>query len=100
MNSLLQPVFSASHTGVYARQPLQPFVGRWPDVPVLILFGDNDWLKPFGDAADLFMAAVDASRSREQPQQSALIITPHAGHHLYMDNAAHFNAAVNRLHHE
>eukprot|EP00729_Bicosta_minor_P014824 gene14824-11558_t len=61
---------------------------------MLTLFGDSDWLRPHNQGADKFVAAC----RNAGVGQSTLETTANAGHHLYMDNAASFNAAVSRLH--
>lgn len=101
MNSLLQPVFHAGQRdrGVFARQPLSP---RAVDLagagPLLVLFGDRDWLRPPGDGAERFVEAAQAAGVGAGVGGARLATTPDAGHHLYLDNAPHFNRAVNELH--
>ena len=91
MNSLLQPILAADgHAGVYARRP----VGKLPrDVPVSVLFGDNDWLRPHNSGAERFVAAANGAGV-----QATLGTTDRAGHHLYMDNSESFNRVVTQLH--
>ena len=80
--------------GVFARQPLQPRLASLPkSAPVLILFGDHDWLRPAGNGAEAFADAARASGVKSVTLET----TEKAGHHLYLDNPDSFNAAVNRL---
>ena len=101
MNSLLRPVFNAGqrNNGVFARQPL---ISRAIDLalvgPLLVLYGDQDWLRPPGNGADLFVEAARAAGVGAGVGGAQLSTTPGAGHHLYLDNAMHFNQAVNELH--
>ena len=54
MNSLLRPVFSPTHRGVYARQPVEVTVNLLPQqTPMLALFGDVDWLAPTPHAVEV-----------------------------------------------
>ena len=85
------------HAGVFAREPLLARVGDLPKgAPLLILFGDRDWIRPPAGGAEAFVAGVRAVVGRSGPCTLATI--PCAGHHLYLDNAPHFNATVNGLH--
>ncbi len=99
MNSLLVPIFApaagaAGRGGVFARQPIQPRVHLLPmDAPVLVLFGDADWLRPPADGAEAFVEAA-----RHAGCSAYLRTIPNAGHHLYLDNSSVFNGLVNQLH--
>ena len=93
MNSLLEPLVSRSgERGVYAREPLGPQLPRLaPEVPVLLLFGDNDWL------ANPRHAEVAAGVRAVPGGVCELDVVPHAGHHLYLDNPDFFNERVQRF---
>ena len=60
--------------------------------PVLVMFGDHDWLCPPPDDLVRFMTAAKAAGKSIQ-----FGVVPNAGHHLYLDNSPHFNEMVNRL---
>jgi pimeloyl-ACP methyl ester carboxylesterase len=104
MNSLLKPIVSKAGgdittTAVYAREPVTPAVfvkafslpaspaTRTKIPPVLILYGDHDWLRFPGVSqyvSDLRAAGVDAEGK----------IVPSAGHHLYLDNTEAFHSTI------
>ena len=73
-------------TGVYAREPLEQDLCRLT-VPVLVMFGDHDWLAYPG---------VDKSIAlwRKNGVKSDHVVIPQAGHHLYNDNSPVFNNAI------
>lgn len=62
-------------------------------IPLLVLFGDSDWLRPPKEERARFVALAEAAGKPVD-----LEVVPGAGHHLYLDNAPHFNRRVNGLH--
>jgi cardiolipin-specific phospholipase len=104
--------------GAFARKPMVERidgVGRQtvakPDgttlketgVPVVLMYGENDWMDVAGglDAEERLKKArvrallenTDEEKRRENGS-AKVIIVPKAGHHLYLDNADHYNAAI------
>ncbi|KAH6685653.1 abhydrolase domain-containing protein [Plectosphaerella plurivora] len=104
--------------GAFARKPMVDRidgVGRQtiskPDgttlketgIPVVLMYGENDWMDVAGglDAEErlkqarvrALLANTDEEKRRENGS-AKVIITPKAGHHLYLDNAEHYNAAI------
>lgn len=97
LNTLLEPVFVRSsspqakrsyRSGVYAKEPLeQDLCGLGSKVPVLLVFGDDDWL--------YYPAAAESVKLwRKNHVDAELMMVSRAGHHLYLDNAKEFNAGV------
>lgn len=107
LNTLLEPIFTQAvieeeqieevearqgvrkvrtRSGVYAKDPMEKQLCDLK-VPLLLIYGDNDWLYYPTAAQSIHMwkrHGVDAE----------LKIIPNAGHHLYIDNAPHFNHSV------
>ena len=99
MNALLLPEFQRSHgTEIYARRPLLPRMlrpasegGLSCNLPVHIIFGDNDWL--YSKATE--QALLDAARNINYHHKNiSLKIAPQAGHHVYMDNADALHSVI------
>jgi cardiolipin-specific phospholipase len=72
--------------GAHARMPLVDRIAALK-IPVTFVYGDSDWMDPEG-----------GSQSVENLRQAGngkgkMFIIPHAGHHVYLDNAA----AVNKV---
>lgn len=108
LNALLEPIFlkvkddlvtSASDSnsgkprrvsrgGVYAKEPLeQEMVNLDKRIPVLVLYGDNDWL--------YYPTVEDTMRLwRSHGLNAKYITVSNAGHHLYIENSDHFNKVV------
>ncbi len=93
LNALLEPKIarpnltsSKTKTGVYARQPLEAELCNLK-MPVLMLFGDTDWLA-YPRAAD------SVAQWKKHGVNSELSIIRSAGHHLYTDNSVDFNRSV------
>lgn len=72
-------------------------------VPVVFLYGENDWM----DVAGGFAAQEKMDRERDKALETAtpeerakengsvkVVIVPKAGHHVYLDNSTFFNAAM------
>lgn len=107
MNSLLTPVSSPGAMGVFAREPLQEDLAASLDVQrLLVLFGEDDWMRPNGEASA--RVAAEALRTRQPsglgadapslgPMDAEVAIVPAAGHHLYMDNVDDFNERILRV---
>jgi pimeloyl-ACP methyl ester carboxylesterase len=80
----------------YARQSIESNIDRLPQqTTVLALFGSFDWLAPTPKEAERFANAVSSVGARV-----TLGEIPRAGHHLYLENSASFNEAVNRFQRE
>ena len=72
-------------------------------IPVVLMYGENDWMDVKGGYAAA--ESMDAARSRalksateEQRKaehgSSKVVIIKKAGHHVYLDNANHFNEVM------
>ena len=100
-------------TFVYAREPLSKRLHELPkSIPVLILFGDNDWLYNPVEIINQNIQDLQTGRgSSTSNTQSAsasyqgnnisnagiditLQVIPNAGHHIYLDNAKDFNDSI------
>lgn len=76
-------------SGVYAHSPLERAIRDElrRDIPVLMLFGDEDWL--------YFPGAPHTVRAwRESGLRAELVIVPHADHHLQITNAESVNRSI------
>eukprot|EP00301_Raphidiophrys_heterophryoidea_P005892 c12424_g2_i1.p1 GENE.c12424_g2_i1~~c12424_g2_i1.p1 ORF type:complete len:425 (-),score=89.45 c12424_g2_i1:9-1283(-) len=96
MNSLLQPVVSRSgRVGVFAREPIASSLASLGQshnkVPVLVLYGDRDWL--YHEQVE---SQVQAWRQLGGVDARVEHVTT-AGHHLYLDNHDEFNQRVLRF---
>jgi pimeloyl-ACP methyl ester carboxylesterase len=80
---------SDSGFGVYARQPLYDAVPQL-SVPVLLLFGDNDWMLPRGT----LLSRLQSHWKSQGKADVKVGIVPSAGHHLYFDNTEGFHASI------
>jgi cardiolipin-specific phospholipase len=76
---------------------------REPGLPVVFMYGDNDWMDVKGgyaakkkiDAETKRLLADASPEERSRDQASAkVVIVKNAGHHLYLDNADEFNDFV------
>ena len=77
---------SRLQSGVYAFQPVEQDLQQLK-VPLLLVYGDNDWLRYPG-------AEQSVEMWRSAGVRAQLVIVPSAGHHLYLDNHQHFNRVV------
>lgn len=77
--------------GVFAKRPLEKEMANHPfasmSKPVLILYGDNDWLK--FDGVDKVV-----SKWNEYGIPTTLAIIEGAGHHLYLENHEGFQRSI------
>jgi pimeloyl-ACP methyl ester carboxylesterase len=76
-----------ARSGVFARLPLEDELCKLK-VPILLLYGDNDWL---------YYAGAENSVKKWKDSgvpAAALGIVSNAGHHLYLDNSKEFNRAL------
>jgi cardiolipin-specific phospholipase len=74
------------HPGAWARAPLMDrLTALPPTVPVVFLYGANDWMDP--DAA---RTLIDKARELGNGNM-CLQIVPNAGHYLFIDNPQKFN---------
>lgn len=73
-------------TGVYAREPLEQDLCHL-SVPVLLMYGDHDWLAYPGVENSIALWRKNGVKSEH-------VVIPQAGHHLYNDNAQVFNNAI------
>lgn len=100
MNSLMIPLSFADpetpgriNTGIFAKRPISldvescssPAAANFP--PVLVLFGDHDWLR-FPNVED-FVQKANAKGYRFHYR-----LISEAGHHLYLDNPDEVHAAI------
>ena len=106
MNTLLQPVFSVKQHqgqsritgGVYAREPLlqdlATALGNKSNtnrkIPLLVMFGDRDWLRYDGAEEDM------QHLRNSHGINASLDIIGNAGHHLYLENPKGFEEAMKR----
>ena len=84
-----QPAFVLK-AGIFAREPLFSSMARLSHFkkPILVLYGDNDWLRYPG-------VEQDVQRWQESTGvDTALAIVPNAGHHLYLDNPTSFHSEI------
>jgi pimeloyl-ACP methyl ester carboxylesterase len=84
------PETPATKIGVFSREPFFSSMHRLKDFnkPVLVLYGDDDWLR-------YPTAAEDIKRWKEMYNADvSLDIIPKAGHHLYLDNAPHYHNVI------
>ncbi|KJZ79820.1 hypothetical protein HIM_00534 [Hirsutella minnesotensis 3608] len=105
--------------GAYARRPVInriQDVGRQPirkadgseggketGIPVVFLYGENDWMDVAGGLAaeeklkhakaEALSRATEEQRRRENGS-AKVVIVPKAGHHLYLDNPDFFNKVL------
>ena len=72
-------------------------------IPVVLMYGENDWMDVKGGhaAAEAMNAArraalKDATEEdkRNDKGSAKVVIIPKAGHHVYLDNAEHFNKVL------
>ena len=102
------------------RQWIEPHSGPTPDsastessarvarvketgVPVVLMYGENDWMDVKGGYAatekmkaekvKALQNATDEEKKRENGEAKTVIIRK-AGHHVYLDNADHFNEVM------
>lgn len=101
LNALLVPVARSIPTGapdprrrgysisLYARSPVwsDARLPRIRSVPVLLLYGDDDWLSYGGVEADV-------EELNQQGMQIQFSRVEAAGHHLYLDNVECFHATL------
>ena len=61
-----------------------------------VMYGDNDWMKPTPHGRQTILDAVDRQKNGDKtgPGSTKVVEVPHAGHHLYMDNAPVFHQLV------
>lgn len=85
--------------GVYTRQPLEPrqlvvspssVDTSSPNIPVLILYGDDDWIA-FPEVREYVHELTHL-----HGVSASLDIIPRAGHHLYMDNKEAVMESIDR----
>lgn len=100
-------------TFIYAREPLSKKLHELPKtIPVLVLFGDDDWLYNPADVInqnikDLQKGSGSSTLCAESSSTSSQVniptnegiditlqIIPNAGHHIYLDNAKDFNDSM------
>lgn len=107
--------------GAYARRPV---INRIQDVgrrvirqsddgkpvtetglPIVFMYGENDWMDPAGGLAaqeKLAQARLEALRQATEEEKRAekgscrVLVVPKAGHHLYLDNPDSFNAMLEK----
>ncbi|KAH7916781.1 Alpha/Beta hydrolase protein [Hygrophoropsis aurantiaca] len=70
--------------GAHARMPLVDRVHALK-IPITFVYGDHDWMDPAGGSQ-----SVDNLR-RAGNEQGRMYVVPHAGHHVYLDNAKAVN---------
>lgn len=78
---------------------------RETGIPVVMLYGENDWMDVAGGLdAEVRLNKARARALSENSEDEKLrengsakvIVVPKAGHHLYLDNADHFNDAIRK----
>lgn len=72
-------------------------------IPVVLMYGENDWMDVKGGyaAADLMnaerrkaLASASEEDKRNDRGSAKVVIIKKAGHHVYLDNADHFNQVM------
>ena len=100
-------------TFIYAREPLSNRLHELPkSIPVLVLFGDDDWLYKPVDIINQNIQDLQTGRGSSTPCAQSisalhpvnmptndgiditLQVIPNAGHHIYLDNAKDFNDSI------
>uniref|UniRef100_L2FDQ7 Alpha/beta hydrolase, putative n=1 Tax=Colletotrichum fructicola (strain Nara gc5) TaxID=1213859 RepID=L2FDQ7_COLFN len=61
---------------------------RETGIPVVFMYGENDWM-------DALLTATDEEKARENGSAKVKVISK-AGHHLYLDNADEFNDFIRK----
>jgi len=92
LNALLEPLsYIAPETGterwrVFARHPLNPSITQLGkhNVPILVLFGDNDWL----DYPDSKKDVIEWQRQGVRAQHG---VVRNGGHHFYLESPDDFH---------
>ncbi|TFY73007.1 hypothetical protein EWM64_g11005, partial [Hericium alpestre] len=72
--------------GAHARMPLVDRIAKLK-IPVTFIYGEHDWMDPEGG-----VQSIDNMRAAGN-DKGRMYVVPHAGHHVYLDNAK----AVNKL---
>lgn len=72
-------------------------------IPVVLMYGENDWMDANGgyaaaeamnaERARVLQAATEEEKRRDRGSAKVVIIRQ-AGHHVYLDNADHFNQVI------
>lgn len=69
--------------GAFARKPLFQRLAQLK-MPTVFIYGDHDWMD--------YRAAVKARKFMSVPTK--VILVPHGGHHMYLDNPEDFNHVI------
>jgi len=108
LSSLLRPLVYKCHetgavsTSIFAKRPIEQDIDSLPDnssgsgrssrvpFPVLLLFGDHDWLR-FNNVETF------VRKAKSKGVDVTYDLVPTAGHHLYLDNSDHFHDSIRRF---
>jgi pimeloyl-ACP methyl ester carboxylesterase len=90
LNALLEPLSyddtksGRVRTHIYARAPLHPVLPLLKDTPVLIMYGDHDWMKYDG-------VEDDVQNWKNKGMSNVFLQTvPHGGHQFFLENPRGF----------
>lgn len=75
--------------GIYAKKPIEDDIKKYLRLPLLLLYGDTDWMA-FDDVKGKCSDWQDAGVRVQYEEISG------AGHHVYLDNTTDFHAAVHQ----
>ncbi|KAK4701609.1 cardiolipin-specific phospholipase, partial [Phenoliferia sp. Uapishka_3] len=78
--------------------------GRWPlltrldqlDIPITFIYGDHDWMDKKGgyDVVKRLKAKPVTPETERQKKDSKVIINPHSGHWVHLENPEGFNRII------
>ncbi|KAL8279290.1 hypothetical protein RQP46_008327 [Phenoliferia psychrophenolica] len=84
--------------GAYGRSPLLERLDKL-DVPITFIYGDHDWMDSKGgyDVVKKLKAKAESQETADQKRYSRVIINPHSGHWVHLENPEGFNQIIERI---
>ena len=76
---------------------------REPGIPVVFLYGENDWMdvggghdsqKKLKEEQQKFLATATDEEKKKDNGSSKVVVIKKAGHHVYLDGWEEFNSVV------